>query len=542
MKQRLWLWIAIISLAAILRLYRIADIPPGLSWDEVSIGYNAYSILKTGKDEHGKFLPVDTFAAYGDYKPPVSVYATVPFVALFGLNEQAVRLPSALAGIALVALLLPLVRQLLADSKSKSDQAASVLGLTATAVMAVSPWHINLSRAGFEANIATTLVAAGVYAVLRSRSAARWRWWCWLPFVVSMYTFNSARYVVPLLGLTLLWFVRKSVPGSRRSWGTGVVIAALALLPIVPHLLSPAARLRFAEVNIFSDSSVVIRANERIAADGNTLLSKLVNNRRIGYARSYLTHYFDHFEPWFLFIRGDGNPKFSIQDVGQLYLVEAPFLLIGIFWWLTVYRRAGLLLLAWLLLAIVPAATARETPHALRIENTLPVWQVFIAGGVLAVMLRVRRLLPRRLLVLALVCLWAGNVVYYLHNYYNHYPRQYSGEWQYGYREAIREFGPLAARYDRIVLSERIGRAYMYVLFYTGYDPETFRRQKQSFFDAAGFYTVTGFDKFVFVKEAPTLNQPGTLYVLPPDQVPQQAKVISTVRLLNGRPVLVLFE
>src|SRR5260221_9154250 len=88
----------IVGLAFTLRFYNVSDNPPALSWDEVSIGYNAYSILKTGKDEHGRFLPLDTFIAYGDYKPPLAIYLTVPFVAVFGLNELSVRLPSVLFG------------------------------------------------------------------------------------------------------------------------------------------------------------------------------------------------------------------------------------------------------------------------------------------------------------------------------------------------------------------------------------------------------------------------------------------------------------
>ena len=97
-----WKLIFIFLIAAALRLFALGSNPPGLYWDEVSLGYNAYSILKTGHDEHNRFLPIDTFKAFGDYKPPGYIYATVPSIALFGLNNFAVRLPSALAGTLLV--------------------------------------------------------------------------------------------------------------------------------------------------------------------------------------------------------------------------------------------------------------------------------------------------------------------------------------------------------------------------------------------------------------------------------------------------------
>src|SRR5687768_12237216 len=92
-----YLLVVIMIVAAILRLWKLGSIPPGLTPDEASLGYNAYSILKTGRDEYGQLFPT-VFKSFGDYKPGLYTYAVIPFVALFGLNEWTVRLPSALAG------------------------------------------------------------------------------------------------------------------------------------------------------------------------------------------------------------------------------------------------------------------------------------------------------------------------------------------------------------------------------------------------------------------------------------------------------------
>jgi len=114
------LLIVIVLIGFVLRGYRVSVNPPSISWDEASIGYNAYTILKTGKDEHGKFMPVDTFAAFGDYKPPIPVYLTVPFVALFGMTELAVRAPSVVAGTLSIWVLYLLVYELFIKSKQKT--------------------------------------------------------------------------------------------------------------------------------------------------------------------------------------------------------------------------------------------------------------------------------------------------------------------------------------------------------------------------------------------------------------------------------------
>lgn len=134
--------IAIIFIATILRFWDLGSNPPGLFVDEVSNGYNAYSILKTARDEYGNFLPL-TFRAFGDYNPALSVYTLVPSIALFGLNDFAVRFPSAIFGVFTVLLTYFLAYQILKDQK---------IALGASFLLAISPWHLQFSRYDHEAN------------------------------------------------------------------------------------------------------------------------------------------------------------------------------------------------------------------------------------------------------------------------------------------------------------------------------------------------------------------------------------------------------
>jgi hypothetical protein len=301
--------------------------------------------------------------------------------------------------------------------------------------------------------------------------------------------------------------------------------------------------LRLAEVNIFSDVALVRQANERITVDNNSPWANIVHNRRVEFARSYLIHFFDHFQPLFLFIRGDGNPKFSIQDVGQLYLIEAPFLVLGILWVFANAPGVAWLFVFWLVAAIAPAAIARETPHALRIENTLPVWQIFSAVGIVTFL--AGRSVRQKAWTILIAVLFLGNISYFAHNYFRHYAKEFSGEWQYGYAQTIAKIPTLANTYDTVIISDFIGRPYMYTLFYERYDPNQFLKEKQSYFDTAGFYHVDGFGKYRFTHEG--IGQPGeyegrVLYVLPPAAVPEGVHIVDTITLLNGNPVLVLFE
>ena len=104
------------TLIIFLRFWQLDQIPPGLNRDETSIGYTAWSILKTCKDEYGHFLPL-SIKSFGDWKLPMSVYLTIPFTAIFGLTNWSTRLPFALAGIVTLFLFYFLVKEIFANNK-----------------------------------------------------------------------------------------------------------------------------------------------------------------------------------------------------------------------------------------------------------------------------------------------------------------------------------------------------------------------------------------------------------------------------------------
>jgi 4-amino-4-deoxy-L-arabinose transferase-like glycosyltransferase len=527
----------LVGLALLLRVYKITSNPPSLSWDEVSIGYNAYSILLSGKDEHGKVYPLDTFVAFGDYKPPVPVYITVPFVWIFGLNELSVRLPVALAGVATVGLVYVLALLLFAANRY-NKLIAALSGF----VLAVSPWHTNLSRAGFEATIGLFFIVLSAVLFFLTKKNGKYFFVAFLPLTFAVYTFNSARYFAPFFALILLWYVKDLALKVKKQVGIGMLVATLTLVPIIPHLLSSEARLRFKEVNIFSDVGIVKLANSRIEAAGNTWVAKIVHNRRVYFGREYIKHYLDHFDPKFLFIRGDGNPKFSIQDVGQMYFFEGFLLLTGFLSMMIKHPRQSVLLLLWLVSAIIPAATARETPHALRILNTLPVWQIYVAYGIFTVISFVKRDAIKVFIIIVITLFYTGAISYYLHTYYNHYPYTYSGEWQYGYKQAFLYAEQVKMQYKEIIVTDYIGRPYAYALFYGKYNPTEYLNSKSSFFDVAGFYHVDSFGKYRFVRQVPSEFKADSLYILPEGAKPRGATEVFHINLLNGTPVLVGFH
>lgn len=527
--------VGIVFIACLFRFYQLGTNPPSLTWDEAAWGYNAYALGIDGRDEFGRFLPYDYLESFGDYKPPVYAYLDILPVKLFGLHAFATRFPSAFFGVLTVLITYFLVKKIFYTSRYKEAYA-----LFSSLFLAISPWHILLSRAAFEANVATFFIVCGVWLFLCGIQEKKW---ClvlsFISFVLSVYTFNSARIVAPLLMLVLSFIFRKELFERKKAFFVAVIIACLLILPITEFLVSSQASLRFKEVNIFSDQSVIETANQEIANDHNASWSKVLHNRRVLFGLSYMMHYFDNLSPLFLFIKGDGNPKFSTQDVGQMYIWDIVFFVLGIL--ILFKKKEGyyFVIPLWLLLGIIPAATARETPHALRTEVTLPTFQIFTAYGFVFVHTILRQNVWLRTLLFFLLFF---NVSYFSYTYFIHYPKDYAAEWQYGYEQSIAYVQSVKDRYGGIFMTQALGRPYIYYLFYTKENPNIFRATAKIQRDPFGFVHVNGYGKYLFGSAVRTAAQTKkTLFIDNPQDVPSSARKQKTFYMPDGTKSLVAY-
>src|SRR3990167_9281727 len=319
----------IIALSIFLRFWQLGQNPPSLTWDETAWGYNAYSLGIDGRDEFGRLLPIDYLESFGDFKPPVYAYLDVVPIKLFGLTEFSTRFPSAFFGVLTVLVTYFLTKRIFWNSKSKEMYA-----LLSALFLAISPWHIMLSRAAFEANVATFFIIAGIWLFLAGVQEKKWHIVASIVFfILSMYTFNTARIVTPLLVLCLGLVFRKKLIENKKQTIIAILAGILLILPTLGFLFSPQAGLRFKEVNIFTDIDVVKTSNQEIINDSSKW-SRIIHNRRVGYALSYLKHYFDNLNLSFLFF---------IAVILFLFKRKEGY------WWIVP---------VWLLIGIIPAATA----------------------------------------------------------------------------------------------------------------------------------------------------------------------------------------
>lgn len=269
-------------------------------------------------------MPVTNFAAFGDYKPPGYIYAAVPAIAVFGLTEFAIRFPSAIFGTLTVLLSFYLARKLFNNAR---------LALLTAFFLSISPWHIQFSRGAFESNLGLFFSLLGIFLFIKfATDKPHYLFLSALSFLAAMYTFTGQRLFVPFILLVLVIQFRKEIINNLKIVIVTAIVATILFWPLFVFATQTIeGQLRFNEVTIFKDLEPIEESNRYRQRNNFAWWSNIIHNRRIFYARQYLIHYFDAFDPIFLFIRGDVNPRLSIQEIGQLYYFDLILVLAGIY-------------------------------------------------------------------------------------------------------------------------------------------------------------------------------------------------------------------
>lgn len=474
--MRKFLLIGIIFIAAILRLWQLGSTPPSPDWDEAALGYNAYSVLKTDRDEYGTWFPL-SLRSYDDYKPPLYMYLAIGPIALFGLETWAVRLPSAIFGILAVIGTYFLVHELFKDRKKEFTfdiwHWSFDIPTIASLLLALSPWHIQFSRIAFEANIGVTINIWAVWAFLKGLQQRKMLIVSAFLFGLDLYAYHSERIFVPLLVLLLTWVFRRELFSEKRSVFFAFVVGVITVAPLIAVFVNPTTITRLKGTSSLADQTGLlaqsVRKLEEDQRNGNSL-GVIFDNRRIVWAKTLVDGYLSHFSFRWLFITGD-NPRHHAPDMGLLYLTELPFLLWGL---ITVGKQGGksaTVLFGWFFIAPIAASPTTELPHAIRTLVFLPVFQIFTAVGVYEFVKKFW------FIFLFAFCLFTFNFMYYLHMYFIHQNREFSQYWQYGYKEAVAYSQKEGAGYAKVVVSTKLEQPHMFFLYFLKYDPATYLRE-----------------------------------------------------------------
>ncbi len=506
---RIAFW-TILLIAAGIRLYALDTAPPGIHHDEASNGYDAYCLLKTGADRWGEHWPV-LLEAFGrcDFRGAIHAYLMIPFHAIMGPDKLilSTRLPAALLGVITVCALFVAIR------RTYDEETA----LWASALLAISPWHIQITRIGHESALTPAFTIAAVALLVTSIQPKTNGIKLKLSRLVmasmvmglSVYTYPSMRLFTPLFLTVTALLCRREIasclrpteanaPINRRTAAIAIVVGLLIIAPMAWLTLTSPDRIlaRAAQTSVFHQS-------ESFTA-GLTL---------------FLTQYAQHFTPNWLFLVGDRYQIQSPPGMGQIAIISAPFLLLGIFATIRQWRSSPIsrILIAWLLLAPLAASATEGGPHALRSACGLGAYQWLTAIGIVSALAWAGK---RKMLAASLIAvLVSANGLYTTSDYFgrrNHAP-WVQAFYQADLLAAVKRIRPMVDRFDRVFISDQrdfqqrwySGEPYIIVLLGLPVEPEAFQAWDKTIDyerETDGFHRVTSFGKFTMTTRQEVLS------------------------------------
>ena len=329
------LFCLILLLGVFVRIWEWGTLPPAINADEASSAVDAYSLIHYGIAHNGESFPAH-FISYGSGQNALYAYLTIPFIALGGLTPDNYRLPMLLSGLLTLPLVFYVGRQI----------AGNTFGLLAMFFIAISPWHIILSRWGLDSNILPFLFLAGLACLYKSTANNRWFILACLIYAFSLYAYGTAYVGVPIMvtcAAVILWVSKRL---SLSTLILGLLVLIIVGAPMVLYVVINSFNFQTIELGVFTIPHLPTEA--RFHTMAAVYKSQFLHNLK--------SNTFNTLN--MLWFQTDRQPWNDVDPFGYFYRYTLPFAFIGALGLLPL-RKTGqkvekLLLAAWLL-AAVPA-------------------------------------------------------------------------------------------------------------------------------------------------------------------------------------------
>lgn len=451
--------------------------PPALNADEAANAYDAYSILKTGKDQYGNFMPL-RFKSFGDYKLPLLTYLAVPFIKIFGLTEIGIRMVNFP-----FVFFFPIVIYLLTQELFNKKR----ISLLAAFLSAFAPGLQLLGRQAHEGYLTVfflTLTAYFFLRLIKKQSILNFSFFIF-HFSLSLFGYHFSRLWACFYFLLFLFFAFK----KKLSKLTVLIFIVVILLFGITDLIYKPTRIQ--NLLFFNNIGFSLKINELRSEGGSRLFYNKLTVGVIDLSSEYLKY----FSPQFLVINGDENTRFGFPGVSPITILEYLFIFIGLYYLFKNKEKWRYLILLMLLFSPISAALSWAGGSITRsIFIFIPI-SIIVAYGVINFVNK------KYIFYLFLVPCFLFFSFYSWDFYLNHYPKRavVLRSWQAGYKELSNYIKTNYNRFDKFYITKKNGQPYIFLLFYLQYPPNIYQKESSlSKPDEYGFGQVEKLDKFIF--------------------------------------------
>jgi len=330
-----------------------------------------------------------------------------------------------------------------------------------------------------------------------------------------------------------------------NQWWKALAVGSIVAACILAATVFGADRTKLAGISIFGNPTVVYADIEgpRLEHENTGSITARLLHNRIAYAITTIyDNYLASYGPEFLFIKGGGNSAHNIKGYGNLHAFEAPFLLLGIAWLISVLKKKeSKFILWWIAVGGIAAAITKDAPHSNRMLMVVPALAVAVAAGITQTGKLAKRY-GRLILngaIIVLIAGYAASMLRYVDLYYTHFPRNETKHWGYGYKELTSVLFSPEYRDKQVIMTRPETSPYIYLLFYSGYSPARYQKEAKRYPTSTdGFTDVSGFGRFSFrpIIWEKDMQKADTLLVSYPDDIPDsyRSQTVHTVTLPDG--------
>lgn len=437
MKTKHWITLfLILILVTFLRFWQLGETPKGFYLDEAAIGYNAYSIMETGRDEFGKSWPV-LFRSFGDFKAPVYIYLLIPIYKILGISVWSTRFLSAIMGVIGIWFSFWLVKNL----SNKIN-----LGLITALLLAISPWAIIFSRTSYETNVAFTFLIISIWSFYKFRENKKFLILTAIMAALSFLTYHSERVIVPLVFL-ILFIKEKKIIFSKRNFKTLIVAIVLGLILILPT------------INLMATPGFLSR----------------LNSLRISGFKEFLSLYTAYFSPRYLFGLGDANLRSSYLDLAPFLFWQLLFFITGVVWLFnknkTEDKEFKFLIILTMIISPIPAAMTRDPFYTIRALPLVLPLTILTAIGINKFLEKYK--IFGKIIFIGLIVWSLGKIYLSVFKFNDYFREKY---WEIGIEEMVDK---IKNEKLPVIVDNGRGEIYSQILFFTKFDPG--RYQKDNF-------------------------------------------------------------
>ncbi|HEX7589227.1 MAG TPA: glycosyltransferase family 39 protein [Anaerolineae bacterium] len=343
-RKNLTLAVGILILAAVMRLWQINSLPPGMDNDE------AFHMLRAEEILRGETLPIYITGNNGN--EPLFAYLAAVGLALVGPTAWAGRLMAAWIGLLGVAITIRLGTEMFSRR---------AVGLLAGRVMATLLWNVTFSRFGSQAIPAPTAAAATMAALWRGMRTGSRRYYvlAGICLGLGLDTYVAFRLFPPAVLVAALALLLAR-PSQRKSIFVGCLCALGAALVVYAPLGWYFIQNPQWFLNRFGQTTEGVLNAPTLVANGLKTLGGL-------------------------FLEGDSDWRFNLPGRPALDIGQAFFFAVGAIVLLWQWRKPrGWALLAWLVVGLAPSVLTLPSPHFGRTLMASPVVVILVALGIAA--------------------------------------------------------------------------------------------------------------------------------------------------------------